>query len=152
ARLSGWIGYSYGQFRYHDAATGESFWSDVDQRHTFTAYGQLRMSPRTSVGAKLRLGSNVPLPGYFEERPAGLFAGRDRHTVRLPECARLDLRADRAFNYSRCRLTLFVEVINVLGHDNVTPANGVIGSAGRATDFTDPLFPILPSAGIRIDF
>jgi len=152
ARVSGWIGYSYGQFRYHDAATGESFRSDVDQRHTFTAYGQFRMSPRTSVGAKLRLGSNIPLPGYFEERPTGLFVGRDRNTVRLPEYARLDLRADRTFNYSRRRLTMFVEVINVLDHDNVAPANGVVGATGRAVDFTDTLFPFLPSAGIRIDF
>ena len=152
ARFNGWIGYSYGQLRYDDAGRGESFWADVDQRHTLSAYGQYRLSPRTSAGAKLRFGSNVAYPGYFEERPTGLFAGAERNTVRLPQYARLDLRADRTFNYDKRRLTLFVEIINVLNRTNVAPANGVISFTGRALAFTDQMFPLLPSAGIRIDF
>jgi TonB dependent receptor len=152
ARFSGWVGYSYGRSRYADAVTGESFWADFDQRHTFAGYGRFRLSSQTSLGAKLRLGTNFPLAGYFEERSGGLFAGSDRNTVRLPEYARLDLRADRAFNYTRRRLTLFAEVINVLDRTNKAQANGVVMATGRAVDFTDAMFPLLPSAGIRIDF
>jgi len=152
ARFSGWLGYSYGRLRYDDAATGESFWSDFDQRHTFTGYGRFRLSPRTSVGAKLRFGSNFPVAGYFEERPAGLFAGSARNLVRLPEYARLDVRADHTFNFGRRRLTMFLEVINVLDRTNVAPANGVFSVGGRALEFTDRMFPLLPAAGIRIDF
>ena len=152
ARFNGWIGYSYGKLRYDDAGRGESFWADVDQRHTLSTYGQYRLSPQTSVGAKLRVGSNVPYAGYFDERPGGLFAGTERNTVRLPTYARLDLRADRTFNYDKRRLTLFVEIINVLNRTNVAPANGIIGFTGRAVEFTDQMFPLLPSAGVRIDF
>jgi hypothetical protein len=152
ARLSGWVGYSYGRLRYDDAARGESFWSDFDQRHTFTGYGQFRLSPQTSLAAKARLGSNVPVAGYFEERPSGLFVGGARNTVRLPEYARLDVRADRAFNYSHRRLTLFLEVVNVFNRTNVAPANGVVSATGRALEFTNTMFPLLPSAGLRFDF
>jgi hypothetical protein len=152
ARFSGWLGYSYGHFRYHDGVSGESFWSDFDQRHTFTGYGRFRLSSQTSVGAKMRYGSNFPIAGYFEERPSGLFAGGARNTVRLPEYARLDVRADRTFNYTRRRLTAFVEIVNVLNRTNVAPAGGVVSATGRALEFTDTMFPLLPSAGIRIDF
>ena len=113
---------------------------------------QFRWSPQTSLVAKLRVGSNFPIAGYFDERPARLFAGGTRNTVRLPEYARLDIRGDHAFNYSRRRLTVFLEAINVLNRANVAAANGVIGGTGRALEFTSSLFPLLPSAGLRVDF
>jgi hypothetical protein len=120
-------------------------------------YGQYRKSPTMSFGAKLRLGSNFPIAGYFDERQSasfdsGLIAGLSRNTVRLPLYARLDLRADRTFNYSTRRLTLFAEVVNVLNRDNLARANGVVTLSGSAHDFTNAMFPLLPSAGIRIDF
>jgi hypothetical protein len=152
ARFTGSLGYSYGRQRYHDALTGESFWGDFDQRHTLTGYGQFRLSPKMSLGAKMRFGSNFPVPGYFEQRPDGLFVGSDRNAVRLPAYARLDLRADRSFTYDHRRLTLFLEVINVFNRSNLAPANGVVGPTGQAFNFTQPMFPVLPSAGIRVDF
>jgi hypothetical protein len=152
ARFTGSLGYSYGRQRYHDALTGESFWGDFDQRHTLTAYGQFRLSPKMSLGGKMRFGSNFPVAGYFEQRPDGLFVGSDRNAVRLPAYARLDLRADRSFTYDHRRLTLFLEVINVFNRTNLAPANGVVSPTGRAFNFTDSMFPLLPSAGIRVDF
>jgi hypothetical protein len=152
ARFTGSVGYSFGRQRYHDAVTGESFWADFDQRHTLTGYGQFRLSPKMSLGAKMRLGSNFPVPGYFEQRADGLFVGSDRNAVRLPAYARLDLRADRSFTYDHRRLTLFLEVINVSNRSNLAPANGVVSTMGQAFNFTEPMFPVLPSAGIRLDF
>jgi TonB dependent receptor len=151
-RLNGWIGYSYGRIRYDDPARGEAYWGDFDQRHTLSAYGQFRLSPRTSVAAKLRYGSNFPIAGYFEERPTGLFVGRSRNAVRLPPYSRLDVRADRAFNYGSRRLTLFVEVINVFNRTNSAQTNGVVGVTSRAFEYTSTMFPMLPTAGVRFDF
>jgi outer membrane cobalamin receptor len=150
--VSGWVGYSYGRARYSDTLTGETFWADFDQRHSLNAYVEDRLSARTSVSMKLRLGSGFPLPGYFAERPDGLFAGAGRNTVRLPTYARLDLRADRAFNYRRSRLTLFAEVVNVFNRTNYAPDYGSFFSTGRAFNFTAKQFPILPSVGILLEF
>jgi len=152
ARFTGSLGYSYGRQRYHDALTGDSFWADFDQRHTLTGYGQFRLSPKTSLGAKMRVGSNFPIAGYFEQRADGLFVGSDRNAVRLPAYTRLDLRADRSFTYDHRRLTLFLEVINVFNRSNLAPANGVVSATGRALNFTESMFPLLPSAGVRVDF
>jgi hypothetical protein len=152
SRLNGWLGYAYGTTRYDDASRGESYWGDFDQRHTLSAYGQYRLSPRMSVGAKLRYGSNFPIAGYFVERPSGLFVGGTRNAVRLAPYSRLDVRADRTFNYATRRLTLFVEVINVFNRTNSAQTTGVASVTSRAFEYTSTMFPLLPTAGVRIDF
>jgi len=45
--------------------------------------------------------------------------GTSRNTLRLPACARLDVRADRTFSVAGKRLTAFVEVVNLLNRTNV---------------------------------
>ena len=49
-------------------------------------------------------------------------------------------------------MTLFLEVINVFNRSNLAPANGVVSATGRALNFTESMFPLLPSAGVRVDF
>jgi hypothetical protein len=105
------------------------------------------------VAAKLRIGSNFPLPGYWEARHGGIFVGSRRNEIRLPAYARLDLRANRVFNYEKRRLTLFVEVMNVLNRANyraVSPS--ITARTQQATDYTQELFPLMPSAGLLFEF
>ena len=78
--FSGWISYSYGRNRYRDVVSDESFWGDLDQRHTMNLYGLYRLSPRTSVSAKLRIGSNFPAPGTTASR-AGSTTSPGRRTT-----------------------------------------------------------------------
>jgi hypothetical protein len=151
-RLDGWIGYAYARTLVEDLERGERFWSDADQRHTFNAYAQHRLSPRTSVSARLRLGSNFPVPGYLERRGDRYFVAERRNEVRLPPYARVDVRAGRTFNYERRRLTLFVEVINVFNRRNLAAAGGHVQSTGEVVGVTERLFPVLPTAGILFEF
>jgi hypothetical protein len=151
--LSGWISYAYGRNRYRDVVTGERFWGDLDQRHTFNLYGFYRLSDRMSVSGKLRLGSNFPVPGYFVERNGAYFVDDVRNEVRLPLYARLDVRANRTYNWSRKRLTLFAEVMNVLDRDNQRFDPPSIDSRTRqATRLFESMIPIVPSAGVLIEF
>ena len=71
----------------------------------------------------------------------------------MPTYSRIDLRANRAFNWSRKRLTLFAEVMNVLNRDNVrfTPPQ-VNTRTGQAFDLFESMIPLVPSAGILIEF
>ena len=101
-----------------------------------------------NVSVRYRLGSNIPVVGYYREGPEvdGLptYLLTDvRNTVRLPVYSRLDVRADRAFAWGPRRLTLFAEVVNTLNRDNVGPAG-----PGDVED----LFPILPAVGIAVEF
>jgi outer membrane receptor protein involved in Fe transport len=151
--LSGWLSYAYGRNRYHDVVSGETFWGDFDQRHTFNAYALYRHSDRASFVTKFRLGSNFPVPGYYAERDGAFSVSDVRNTARLPTYARLDLRANRTFTWSGRRLTLFAEVINALNRANVRFTPPFVNRITRAT--TTPfasLLPIIPSVGILIEF
>jgi len=159
AGLTGWVSYAYGRTRYTDVERHEVFPADFDQRHTVNAYGQVRVSPRTSVNARWRVGSGVPLSGYFDQRSAGMFVGSGRNSVRLPAYARLDLRADHTFNYRSRRLTLFGEVVNVMNRTNYAASRrgfhddaAVVLATGEVREFRETLFPLLPSIGFRIEF
>ena len=100
-----------------------------------------------------QFGTNVPAPGYFEERGDEFFVSSMRNTLRLPTYSRVDLRANRTFNWSRKRLTLFAEVINLFNRDNVRfNPPGVNTATGRVSNLFESLIPIVPSAGILIEF
>jgi hypothetical protein len=149
---TGWLSYTYGVNRYNDRLTHESFDGDFDQRHTFNAYGTYRITNRSSVGARVRAGSNVPAPGYWEERDGAYFLTEQRNLVRVPAYTRVDLRGSRTFNLKSRRLTLFVEVINLLDRENarfITPDTDL---QGRAIGLFESMLPRLPSAGILIEF
>jgi hypothetical protein len=81
------------------------------------------------------------------------FVSSSRNTLRLPTYSRVDVRANRTFNWSRKRLTLFAEVINLLNRENVRfNPPGINGATGRASNLYESLIPIVPSAGILIEF
>jgi len=164
--LSGWIGYAYGRHRYTDRLTTEQFWGDFGQRHALSVFSHYRLSNRTTFGGKFRYGSNYPLVGYIKEQTLSpeappLFGGgrplffglaEQRNTLRLPPYARLDLRADRTVSWSGRRVTLFVEVANVLNRRNVRNVPYGLDRTGRVLGPTDDLLPLLPSAGFAIEF
>jgi hypothetical protein len=166
AGLSGWVAYGYATDRDTTAAGDEAFWADFDQRHSLSLFGRYALSNRTSLGAKFRYGSNYPLIGYIGQQassPAAppLFGGvrplfyqlvESRNTLRLPAYARLDVRADRTFTWSSRRVTLFGEVANALNHRNLRNVPYGVDPTGRVFDPTDTLLPILPSAGLVIEF
>ena len=150
--LTGWIAYSYAHTHYRDRVTGEAFDGDFDQRHTLNVFAQQRLSYRTTLSAKLRLGSNVPIVGYFEGTPSALRLSSVRNGVRLPFYARLDLRGSRTFTFERRRLTLFAEVMNALNRPNMGQSLGVIRSTKEAVNFVTRMFPLVPSVGAMIEF
>jgi hypothetical protein len=151
--LSGWIAYSWDRVTLTDGARGETFPGDYDQRHTFNAYGIYRWSGRTAISTRWRIGSNFPMPGYYQEVGNGYTLATERNQVRLPLYSRLDIRADRAFTFRGSRLTLFVEVLNLTNQSNVGPGDPDINIVtGRVQGLVDELFPLLPSAGLIIEF
>ena len=151
--ISGWLSYAFARNRYRDRISGETFWGDSDQRHTLNAYALYRHSDRASFVAKLRFGSNFPIPGYYARQDGGYVVTDARNTARLPAYGRLDLRANRAFTWSRRRLTLFAEVINVLNRDNVRFNPPGVNTVTRAASSPfDSMLPIVPSVGVMIEF
>ncbi|HWK08654.1 MAG TPA: hypothetical protein VNR64_01290, partial [Vicinamibacterales bacterium] len=121
--------------------------------HAVNLYVSYRISDRTSVGAKARVGTNVPAPGYYTQHGEDYFVASTRNTVRLPTYSRVDVRANRTFNWEHRRLTLFAEVINLFNRDNVRfNPPGVNTGTGRVSNLFESMIPIVPSAGVLIEF
>lgn len=151
--LSGWIAYAFGKASQTNPETGERFWADFDRRHGVSAAAVARLRDRTNITVSFKGGTGFPIPGYFEARDGGLFAGGGRNEVRLPSYARLDARASHTIHDAPRRITLFGEVLNLLNRRNVGVTEGAIApGTGAATGFTRALFPRAPSAGILIEF
>jgi hypothetical protein len=151
--ISGWLAYSYSRIRTTDTATGETYWHDLDQRHAVNLYLSYRVTDRTSISAKARVGSNVPAPGYYIQQGSEYFLTTERNTLRLPTYSRVDVRANRTFNWAHKRLTLFAEVINLFDRDNVRfNPPGVNSTTRRVSNIFETMIPIVPSAGILIEF
>ncbi|MBA3639987.1 MAG: TonB-dependent receptor [Acidobacteria bacterium] len=151
--MSGWVSYSFSRNRYADQVTGESFYGEFDQRHTLNIYGSYRKSDRVSFSTKARIGTNVPAPGYFTDVDGTIFLSAVRNDLRMPVYARVDVRANRTFNWSRSRLTLFAEIMNVLNRDNVRfVPPGVSVRSRTVRNIFERMIPIVPSLGVLIEF
>ena len=150
--LGGWVGYAYGRTEYNDRLQDERFPGNYDQRHTLNAFALYRITPRTSVSGKFRAASNMPIPGYFRVVDGVLRLGPERNRTRLPRYARLDVRMTHAFNFDRRRLTLFAEIVNLTGRENLAADYPWVHPDGRVSNATHSLFPFLPSAGFMVDF
>ena len=93
------------------------------------------------------------LTGYYAQQGDRYFVSDQRNTARMPAYARLDLRANRTFDWSRKRLTLFAEVINVLNRDNVrfNPPS-ISRTTLEARNIFEQMVPVLPSVGVLFEF
>lgn len=155
--LNGWLSYAWNKTQLEDPQraghAAESFPSDYDQRHTVNAYVAYRWRSRTSLSARMRYGSNFPITGYIAQDANGYLLSAQRNGTRLPAYSRLDLRADRAFTYRKSRLTLFLEVVNAMNRDNFRQNSPSINTQTRRVfDPVKGLFPLLPVAGVLIEF
>jgi len=151
--LNGWFSYAWSDSRLHDVVTDERFAADFDQRHTVNTFVAYRWSGRTSLSARARYGSNFPIVGYIGQDADGYLLSSQRNGVRLPEYSRVDVRADRTFTHRKSRLTLFIEVVNVLNRENYRANSpGINITTRRVFDPIEPLFPLLPVAGVLIEF
>jgi hypothetical protein len=151
--FSGWASYALGFARYRDRISGETFWSDFDQRHTVNLYGNYRLSDRVSFSARFRAGSNFPTAGYWDQRGGVYYLGAERNTLRIPAYSRLDVRMNRAFAWERKRLTLFLEAINLLNADNVRfQLPSVNRRTLEATNLYEGMVPLIPSFGVLVEF
>jgi outer membrane receptor for ferrienterochelin and colicin len=155
--LNGWVSYAWNKYELEDARGAgqptERFFGDYDQRHTLNTYVAYRWSGRTSLSARMRYGSNFPIRGYIGSAAVGYVLAAERNTLRLPTYARLDLRADRTFTYRKSRLTLFMEIVNATNRENFRPSSpGVNLMTRRVFEPTETTFPLLPVAGILLEF
>lgn len=152
--LSGWISYAWTDAPVCCGLLGERYPADFEQRHTVNVFGNYRVRPSVNVSGRYSYGSGTPLRGYFRGEYPNLFLTDRRNLLRLPEYQRLDVRANKTFQRDRVRWTLFVEVVNVTGRENVRvdDLSGFNAATGAARVRLEKTFPVLPSVGLAVEF
>ncbi len=152
-KLGGWVSYSYSQTRLTERRSGLIFPSDYDQRHTLNVYGNYRFAETWNFSSEWRYGSGQPIPGFYGHDAAGYFLTTQRNQVRVPYYSRVDVRLSKAFLFKKAKLTVTGEVLNLLNRENVRFVGfDFFNLNGRAFGNFDRILPILPSAGVVIEF
>ncbi|MDX6611535.1 MAG: hypothetical protein QOD75_721 [Blastocatellia bacterium] len=152
-KFAGWVSYAFSRTELTDANDGLAFLSDTDQRHTINAYGGYRFNESWNLSGAWRYGSGQPVPGFYRQVGNDFFLTTARNGARLPYYSRLDVRLSKAFLFKSWKLTLTGEVLNLLNRQNLRYAGFFnFGSDGRVFGGLDRTLPILPSAGVVIDF
>jgi hypothetical protein len=152
-RLAGWISYAYARTELTDAPDALVFPSDTDQRHTVNAYANYRFNDTWNLSSELRYGSGQPIPGFFGQDSQGYFLTHDRNQTRVPYYNRIDVRLSKTFLFKKWKMTLTGEVLNVLNRNNVRYEGfDFFTGTGRVIGQLDRVFPILPSAGVVVEF
>jgi TonB dependent receptor/CarboxypepD_reg-like domain/TonB-dependent Receptor Plug Domain len=152
-KLAGWISYAFTRTELTDVNNGLVFPSDTDQRHTVNVYANYRFNDTWNLSSELRYGSGQPIPGFFGQDSQGYYLTDERNQTRVPFYNRIDVRLSKAFLFKKWKMTLTGEVLNVLNRHNVRYAGfDFFTFDGRVIGQLDRVFPIVPSAGVVIEF
>ncbi len=152
-RLAGWISYAYARTELTDERNGLVFPSDADQRHTVNVYANYRFNDAWNLSSELRYGSGQPIPGFLGQDSQGYFLTAERNQTRVPFYNRIDVRLSKAFLFKKWKMTLKGEVLNVLNRNNVRYAGfDFFTFEGRVIGQLDRVLPVVPSAGVIIEF
>ena len=151
--FSGFLAYAWAHAEREDGS-GLRFDSDFDQRHTVTAYLRARAGKSVALSTAYRYGSGFPFPGYFREAPEGIFVASDRNRFGPDPYSRWDVRGEKRFAWGRVTLDLFLEVANVLDHENerYTDIDSVNPVTGRVSLDRETMLPLIPLFGATVSF
>lgn len=158
-RLSGWASYGWVKTRMRDSVTGAVYPADSEQRHTLTLFGSWRVTPSVHFSARYSYGSNFPIPGFLRWQNGQYFLSDQRNSLRLPDYHRLDFRLNKSFHVETAggwswRGTLYAEILNATNRHNTTfdAFNGFNAGTGQAYVSFLKLFPMVPAAGVMIEW
>ncbi len=154
-RLSGWIGYTYvfareNQFFFVDQTRvlSPDFPTLEDQHHSLNVFASYRLSPSVHLSAKFLYGSGFPVPSGRTDTTKNPPRFIGFNATRLGDYQRLDLRAEKDWAFTRWKLALYGEMLNLTNHRN----QRYISPGGSNTIITEQGLPITPTAGVAFEF
>jgi hypothetical protein len=152
--ITGWVAYAYGRARVSDGVLGLEYPADYDLRHSFTGFASYRIRPTVNLSGRFVYGSGLPARGFFEEREGVTYLSADRNQLRLPHYQRTDLRLNKIFVHHSWHVSLYAEVVNVFNRRNLrySSLDGYNAATGALRLGIDRMLPILPSAGVVVEF
>lgn len=152
--LTGWISYAYTTAHARDGVLQQRFTPDYEQRHSVNVFSSYRLRPTVNLSTRWSFGSGFPIRGFLAEENTGYRLAATRNALRIPTYHRLDLRANKTYVRRGWQMTLYVETVNLYNRRNIRfdEVRSVDLRTGAARLGFDRMFPILPSAGLAVEF
>jgi len=150
-RWTGWVAYTYARsYRTNPTKSDQAHPYVLDQPHSLIVVGSTELFARWRIGGRFRYTTGNPYTpvGGAHERSNGDWAPVDGPVLseRLPDFVQLDLRVDRSWRRPWGTLNLYIDLQNVVNHEN---AEGVTYNKDYTrTSYTTGL-PIFPSIGVE---
>lgn len=161
-RLSGWVGYTLAYSRQLIPVSGDLLSgagpfleapTTSDQRHTVNAFGMYRVTPSINLSAKALYGSGFPFVTVTSVSIGSNQVLQVPPDSRIGPYERLDVRFDKSWAFSRWKMTLYVEGLNLTNHENPRFLEASFDPlTGRVFAVTAQGLPITPTAGITFEF
>lgn len=152
-RWYGWISVAYSRTFRHDNLTGRDFSYNYDQPVIINTVANYQWNDNWQVGFKWRYQSGqliTPLETAIQDADNPELYNPiygSLNSERLPAYHKLDVRADRTFNFTNWDMDLYVEVLNLYGRDNVIGYEYEGADYSKREEVTD--LPMIISFGIK---
>jgi len=166
-RLSGWLGYTLARAQQRQYAysnpfypclpvcfSGTSYFPSLeDQRHSLNLFAMYRLKPSINLSGKFLYGSGFPVSSGIFVLVGTTYQQVGTQTLRFPY-QRLDIRTDKDWAFTRWKLTLYGEVLNLTNHYNAryVYSSVVDPNTGQAQVKTLQGLPITPAVGLVFQF
>lgn len=126
----------------------------TDQRHTLSFISSLDLGAALSFSLKGYYGSGFPYTPRTAVNNNGTWEWKSEriHSAHLPAYKRVDVRISKDFIFANLSLNVFLDVSNVFNFKNVQNFEYKTPGFSKPVREEVPLWPILPSLGIRYKF
>ena len=162
-RLAWTLGYAFGVAE--EVAGGTTIFRQHDRRHSFAISSNYQFAPTWHLYLSWRFHTGEPRTPLAHKEirlpDGGITCDRqfgDTHSARMPAYHSLDFRITKRSPYQRWELSWYFQILNLYNHTNVDQyafsevrdegTNAITGCAIEE----EPLFPIVPTLGITINF
>ena len=162
-RLAWTLGYAFGIAE--ELADGTTIFRQYDRRHSFAVSSNYQFAPTWHLYLSWRFHTGEPRTPLIHTEVGlpngGLTCDRqfgDTHSARMPAYHSLDFRITKRSSYQRWELSWYFQILNLYNNTNVDQyafsevrdedTNAVIGCEIDE----EPLFPIVPTLGITVNF
>jgi hypothetical protein len=126
----------------------------TDQRHTLSFISSVDLGAAWSFALKGYYGSGFPYTPRTAVQNSGTWEWKSEriHSAHLPAYKRVDIRISKDFIFANSSLNIFIDVSNVFNFKNIQNFEYKTPGFSQPIPEEVPLWPILPSLGIRYKF
>ncbi len=163
SRLAWTLGYAFGIAE--EIAGGKTIFRQYDRRHAFAISSNYQFAPTWHLYLSWRFHTGEPRTPLTHREvwlpDGGIACDRqfgDTHSARMPAYHSLDFRITKRSPYQRWELSWYFQILNLYNNTNVDQyafsevrdeeTNAVIGCEIDE----EPLFPIVPTLGVTVNF